>query len=398
MKNKVSKSSGASDQSNEQDNGNTCSRRRALFTEKSVPSIEGKEIAFIDDDNYQEAYEQAVNAWNSITAIPILDLTSPDEPPSRPPPDPPGEQRAVQDQMDKQVSFSPSSFSFDPADQTKCSLLLDQLTKHVLELDISSELTRIERHSQDFRRFSSRVKRLLFLGPPAIKSTLKAERDQIFALALKSFDNNDAGQVTLLTVLYQKLTRKPALLCPRIGNHWDIIGFQGIDPVSDLRGVGLLGLFQLVSFVLSPATSELAHQIYKLSVSSSQSFPFSALGMSISQITLANLRSGVLNGEINRRGSPVIRTVALFYASIFLKYFKEWRDNKRTIQDAGFVLDKIRKESSTKVHSVIVSILNYDKDELNLHKNTCQQSSQPVSPEESEVVFTDIWSKRDEDN
>lgn len=399
MKNKVTKSSSVIESDRQIDQENNCSRKRAIFTEKSVPSMEGKELGFIDDENYQDAYEKAVNVWNSITAIPILDLTPTDEPPCRPPPDPPVDESSTPltspvDHLTRHTSISNSCLTFDPSDQTKWSQLLEQLTKHILNLEISSELTKIERHSHEYKYISNRIKRTLFLGPPSIKRTIKGERDQIFALALKQFDNNDPGQVTLLTALYQKLTRKPASLCPRLGNHWDLIGFQGIDPISDLRGVGLLGLFQLVYFVMSPVTCELANQVYKLSVSPNNSFPFSALGMSITQITLENLRSGRLNREINRRGSPVIRTICLFYASVFLRYFKEWKNNKRTIADAGFVLEKIRKESSTKIHSAIVSILNYDQNEATNAAKIANSPDSPSQEEEGEVVFSDIWSKQ----
>ncbi len=37
--------------------------------------------------------------------------------------------------------------------------------------------------------------------------------------------------------------------CPRYGQHWETIGFQGNDPATDLRGVGLWGLIQLSYFV-----------------------------------------------------------------------------------------------------------------------------------------------------
>lgn len=30
--------------------------------------------------------------------------------------------------------------------------------------------------------------------------------------------------------------------CLRYGQHWELIGFQGTDPATDLRGVGMLGI------------------------------------------------------------------------------------------------------------------------------------------------------------
>ncbi|EPZ37025.1 Engulfment/cell motility, ELMO domain-containing protein [Rozella allomycis CSF55] len=34
----------------------------------------------------------------------------------------------------------------------------------------------------------------------------------------------------------------------RIGSHWKSLGFQGKDPATDFRGMGLLGLSQLIFF------------------------------------------------------------------------------------------------------------------------------------------------------
>jgi hypothetical protein len=53
-------------------------------------------------------------------------------------------------------------------------------------------------------------------------------------------------------------------LVPRFGQHWGRIGFQGDDPATDLRGVGMLGLLQLLYLHHhSPAAAE---KLYKLSI------------------------------------------------------------------------------------------------------------------------------------
>jgi hypothetical protein len=36
---------------------------------------------------------------------------------------------------------------------------------------------------------------------------------------------------------------------PRRGGHWQDIGFQGDDPATDLRSVGMLGLLQMLAFL-----------------------------------------------------------------------------------------------------------------------------------------------------
>jgi hypothetical protein len=44
--------------------------------------------------------------------------------------------------------------------------------------------------------------------------------------------------------IYRELTGDKHA-CPRTGAHWDVVGFQGNDPATDLRGAGLFGLIQV---------------------------------------------------------------------------------------------------------------------------------------------------------
>lgn len=50
----------------------------------------------------------------------------------------------------------------------------------------------------------------------------------------------------MLRTIYRQLT-STTVDCPRYGSHWETIGFQGTDPSTDLRGVGILGLVQVMT-------------------------------------------------------------------------------------------------------------------------------------------------------
>lgn len=52
---------------------------------------------------------------------------------------------------------------------------------------------------------------------------------------------------------------------PRYGLHWEKIGFQGTDPATDLRGVGILGLCQLLFLVSNGLTPQMILQLLELS-------------------------------------------------------------------------------------------------------------------------------------
>ncbi|XP_010152540.1 PREDICTED: ELMO domain-containing protein 3, partial [Eurypyga helias] len=77
-------------------------------------------------------------------------------------------------------------------------------------------------------------------------------------------DNNERVHVRILQTIYKQLTRS-RLGCPRYGRHWEELGFQGADPGTDLRGTGMLGLMQVLHFVVDAQTLPLAREIFKLS-------------------------------------------------------------------------------------------------------------------------------------
>lgn len=64
-------------------------------------------------------------------------------------------------------------------------------------------------------------------GPPQMNSSLHLERNLIFALALCMFKNDEPMHNHVLQTIYKKLSGTK-LDCPRYGNHWELIGFQGM--------------------------------------------------------------------------------------------------------------------------------------------------------------------------
>ncbi len=144
-------------------------------------------------------------------------------------------------------------------------------------------------------------------------------------------------QIRFLVTIYQKLTGSALLECRRFGNHWEDVGFQGTDPATDLRGVGLLGLLQLLFLILSPETSLLCKEIYALSLDQRQHFPFAVMSTNITQIALQILREGLLNKECNQ-AKCVLRVFNWFYSGIFFRLYKIWKENNKTIADSGYVL------------------------------------------------------------
>lgn len=69
----------------------------------------------------------------------------------------------------------------------------------------------------------------------------------------------------LLCSIYKHIIDTGRSAVPRFGSHWEKIGFQGEDPASDLRGVGIFGLCQLLFLVSNGLSSQMTSQLHELS-------------------------------------------------------------------------------------------------------------------------------------
>ncbi|XP_067401898.1 ELMO domain-containing protein 3 isoform X2 [Emydura macquarii macquarii] len=178
-----------------------------------------------------------------------------------------------------------------------------------------------------------------FFGPPRLHQQLQGERDLALAIAQCGLDNNENVHMRILQTIYKKLTGS-RFDCPRYGSHWEELGFQGMDPGTDLRGTGLLGLMQTLYFVMDSRTLPLARDIFKLSQHESQNFPFCVMSVNITRIVVQALREERLSRECNRR-QQVIAVLNDLYVATFLRLYSIWKTQQKTISDSGFVLKEL---------------------------------------------------------
>jgi hypothetical protein len=126
---------------------------------------------------------------------------------------------------------------------------------------------------------------------------------------------------------------------------WTEIGFQGNDPATDFRGMGLLGLIQLVHFSCREG-GELARQVLLDSNHNRRYYPFSATGINFTAFVLELLREGRLHSRIllkldssemryavDVEGGPssneklvdlCITEVHETYCEIFIEFYRMW--------------------------------------------------------------------------
>jgi hypothetical protein len=77
----------------------------------------------------------------------------------------------------------------------------------------------------------------------------------------------------------------------RLSKEWIEIGFQGADPATDFRGVGILGLRQLLSICTESRYSEGALRMYQDSLNPDCWYFFAVTGLNITSKLIISLKS-----------------------------------------------------------------------------------------------------------
>ncbi|KAK4325033.1 hypothetical protein Pmani_004344 [Petrolisthes manimaculis] len=188
-------------------------------------------------------------------------------------------------------------------------------------------------------------------GPKKLKAELVPERNLLFCIAQCQFDNNEPLHLQMLQTVYKVLTAT-AIDCPRYGSHWDLIGFQGTDPATDLRGAGLLGLVQALYLLTHDPLLPLAREVYQLSHHPTCQFPLMVLSINVTGISLQALREGHLNKECNSRGN-VRHVLNQFFTATLFHIFWIWKTECKTIKDSGFIIKDAEAYCKRNVKTVL---------------------------------------------
>lgn len=133
-----------------------------------------------------------------------------------------------------------------------------------------------------------------------LSKSLHSEYGIILACAATNLNDSDPIHLLTLQTVYKKLTGNK-VNCPRIGGHWQAVGFLSDDPADDLQGSGFLGLMQLLFFLDSAQTVSLAQVMHAQYEHASNRIPFCALSLRVTQIVLNVLKEERLSKECNRR-------------------------------------------------------------------------------------------------
>lgn len=121
-----------------------------------------------------------------------------------------------------------------------------------------------------------------------------------------------------------------------VSGRWSHIGFQGEDPGTDFRGMGMLGLTQLEYLSRRPKT--LARDLLKRSLTAECHYPFAIVGINITYNLLNLFRDGSMKhlyydtSELLFRSKEQalnpLTTLNMLYVELFLRFDCFWHESK----------------------------------------------------------------------
>lgn len=137
-------------------------------------------------------------------------------------------------------------------------------------------------------------------------------------------------------------------LSARISEDWKTIGFQGRNPATDFRGMGLLGLHQLVEFSCSCDGKSL---FYAFTHGNENYFPFAIAGINITNaiMTMPKRQLFVIYLRYYSRTSKMSESrrkqrfsfVDWLYEQLFHQLLLDWNNSDQNISNFNAILTKM---------------------------------------------------------
>ncbi|XP_055644862.1 ELMO domain-containing protein 2 [Toxorhynchites rutilus septentrionalis] len=134
----------------------------------------------------------------------------------------------------------------------------------------------------------------------------------------------------------------PDKLEARVSNQWQDIGFQGDDPKTDFRGMGLLGLDNLV--FLATEYKETTRHLLSHSHHPTHGYFFAIVGINITSMAYHLLKSGIARTHFYNQSSLDIDAFHKFYCYLFFEFDRYWVECKpKSIMDFSWIQKKFEQ-------------------------------------------------------
>ncbi|RHY32564.1 hypothetical protein DYB32_002436 [Aphanomyces invadans] len=131
--------------------------------------------------------------------------------------------------------------------------------------------------------------------------------------------------------------------CPLSGGHWEIIGFQGNDPATDLRGGGMLSLVQLLYLV--DTHPDVVGELFAASRHEQYHFPLACVMINFTVHILSTLRQGRLTTLCNKE-KDVMTAMNKLYAAMGVRLVAECKAKQGVVEFPAILKDVVHEAQS----------------------------------------------------
>jgi len=251
--------------------------------------------------------------------------------PSKPPPAPPPKEDPLWEEAGKlpggEVELRPVDYN-----EVQQWLLQQPVDEDALALMREEEVRETSCGCMGRRRSATDV--------PGLDRSLWRDKDFVLSLRATKYSPGEDIHARMLRTVYCGLTRSPS--CPDVGPHWDAIGFQHVDPCTDLnRCGGLLNVIQFFYFFSHHL--EAAQAAAELARDPRQNFPLACISINITDIVIRSLLAGRLSKVCNSARHGVLETTCRLHAGAMCHFATRWRSMGRTIRDTEAALNEVRQ-------------------------------------------------------
>lgn len=185
-----------------------------------------------------------------------------------------------------------------------------------------STISRVKRVDQcEYERFSGALARCVDGAWSYMQMV-----EEVKTSAAIPYDCGNGVHEQSLLLLWNELMPDSRLEA-RVTKQWQDIGFQGDDPKTDFRGMGTLGLDNLVYF--ASKYTHLARRALSRSMHPAHGYAFAIVGINLTSMALGLVVDGSAKTHFyNRRGAPEYADFNEFYCYLFWEFDKYWLDAK----------------------------------------------------------------------
>ncbi|XP_026737375.1 ELMO domain-containing protein 2 [Trichoplusia ni] len=173
--------------------------------------------------------------------------------------------------------------------------------------------------------------------------------DRVEELRQTQFDSSNEEHEEKLLLLWSLLVPDIELEA-RVTKQWQHIGFQGDDPKTDFRGMGLLGLENLIFFATE--YPQVSSHVLSHSLHPRYGYTFAIVGINITSMAYYLLKDGSAKTYMfnAKQYLPNISLFHRFYCYLFYEFDKMWIESKpQNIMEFSVIFKKFENAVRTEL-------------------------------------------------